>query len=178
MSLSLSGNGTIGGFDAGLSGFGGLVQVVFGSDDTRLQATPGNNDPYDVGFDVTITPTDAANLLIVYGVANVGGNNRSPSGSTYVHLFRDGTETNLKGTAVGSRKPGAGMGVASYDPVSQVPIVWSEVAGSTSATTFSIYVSHGQTSTTVVNWNRPDSDGDDLQTLLPKSTLLIAEVTP
>ena len=80
MSLTFEGDGTISGFDSGLSGFGGLVAVksaIFTGTQTASVASTGNVAITDLS--ITHAVANAANKLIISAFIGTGGTSHGRS---------------------------------------------------------------------------------------------------
>ena len=171
MSLTFEGDGTISGFDAGLSGFGGLVAVkhaIF-TGTQSASVTAGSNVAV-TDLSITHALSNAGNKLIIsayfgvavnsFGVPNVG-----------LGVADDGTLIAI-GDAAGSRVPvtvGAGandnqvdysQGKAAtfvYEPGDTASHVYTVRAININAGTRTLYINRDLTDTDSANWARASS---------------------
>jgi hypothetical protein len=160
----------------GLSAAGGLVAVqsVIKTDvfTESVAARPAISGAI-TGLSASITPTDPTHTLVVSGSLAVGMNDVH---LFIPHLFRDGVETAYRGDAAGSRQRGFASLRADAGVIFAVPFLFAVTAGSTTATTFDLRLSHTSTAATTVFVNRAGGDDDGLFTARAVSSLFIQEV--
>jgi len=158
----------------GLDAAGGLVQTAYTLKTDVFDASVGVGAQVLIDdLEVTITPKSADNLLIVMGFVSMP---QGTSSSPFITLYRDAAGSLLRGDADGVRQR-VTTGAIESGALQNLAFVHQELAGTTSATTFSIFASHTRTigaSTIVVN--RLQSDTDTLGTPRGASSILVMEV--
>jgi hypothetical protein len=106
----------------------------------------------------TITPTSTSSKVLVTVSLTVG---LSVDGGVMALLFRDGTVTDYRGDAAGSRiRVATGQGTQFLNPTHSESFVALDSPASTSALTYSIRLNHNITSTQTVYLNRGNQDSD------------------
>ena len=184
MSLTFEGDGTISGFDSGLSGFGGLVAVkhaIFTGTQTASVASGGNV----AVTDLTITHETAAvaNKLIISAFLGAAGNSRR-AGNVGIAIH-DGTNLIAVGVTAGNRTSVTAGGVTTGLPLSafggapfvtmpSVTFVHTPGAGSK---TYTVRAINADSQTDTVYINRSEGDTDSGQEPRAVSSLVIQEVS-
>ena len=179
MSLTFEGDGTISGFDAGLSGFGGLVAVK--SAILTAPFTANINSGVNIaitGLSITHEVADASNKLIIsyfVGASSVSASRMQ----TAVGVF-DGSAFIGVGGVVGSRL-GVGSGGRSevlVDSTAAMPqagmFVHTPGAGSK---TYTLHAFNTRLATTQVQINRTGADANTVEGVRTASSLIIQEVS-
>ena len=177
MSLSLAGDGTITGFDAGLSGFGGLVDVksaLFTGTQTNSTAAGANFAVTDLS--ITHEVADASNKLIISAFLGAAAStNQVQRLAIAVH---DGTSLIAIGDAASSR-PRVTAGGAVHRNTGNFPVTMPSVtfvhtpgAGSKTYTVRAINPDPS-TETIFINRNERDLTSD----IRAVSSLVIQEVS-
>ena len=125
------------------------------------------------GLEVTITPSDAGNnLLVVANVQTAKSSNSRP----LITVFRDDSPI-LIGDAAGSRLRVSAMGFEVANLGQTLTVVGVVAAGSTSATTFDVRIGHLRTAAAdTVRVNQSDSDADNAGFGRAVSSLTVLEV--
>ena len=166
MSLSLAGDGTITGFDAGLSGFGGLVAVkhaLFTGTQTNSTASGANFAVTDLS--ITHTLADASNKLIISAYLGAAASSGG-EGNVGIAVADDGTLIGV-GAADGSRtRVAAGgyimPGATNADEVVTMPSIdFVYEPGDTVAHTYTVRAINivGSTATVYINRSQNDTNG-------------------
>ena len=164
MSLTFEGDGTISGFDSGLSGFGGLVAVksaIFTGTQTA-SVTAGSNVAV-TDLSITHEVADASNKLIISAFLGAAG---SSLGVGAVGIaVHDGTNLIAIGNAASTRiRVSAGGVVSAASAVSNVvtmpsvTFVHEPGSGSKTYTVRAVNI-NADTRTLYINRNERDSDG-------------------
>ena len=179
MSLTFEGDGTISGFDSGLSGFGGLVAVkhaIFTGTQTASVASGGNVAVTDLT--ITHEVADAANKLIISAFFGAVG---STVGLGRVGIaVHDGSSLIAIGDADGSRTRVTAGGIVSATStvwvvaMPSVTFVHTPGAGSKTYTVRAINI---DTSTETLYINRAESATDIVGSSRAVSSLVIQEVS-
>ena len=179
MSLTFEGDGTISGFDAGLSGFGGLVAVkhaIFTGTQSASVAAGANFAVTDLS--ITHEVADASNKLIISAFIGAAGHSQG-SGQVGIAVH-DGTGLIAIGNADGSRtRLTAGGNVGDYIvgltvTMPSVTYVHTPGAGSKTYTVRAINV---YSSTQSMYINRSEGTTDNGQFPRAVSSLVIQEVS-
>ena len=174
MSLTFEGDGTISGFDAGLSGFGGLVAVHHVELDTVFSASLASGAfTIITGLSLTISASDASNKFLV--LASVGNTANSVGDDRAAIQLFDGTSPFGIGAAAGSRmRASAGMAVGTSSGLTAISLY---TPGDTSSRTFSVRLGNTSSSTRTVQVNRTQlNDADVVNSLRTASALTICEL--
>jgi len=178
MSLSLAGDGTISGFDAGLSGFGGLVAVksaIFTGTQTNSTASGANFAVTDLS--ITHEVADAANKLIISAFIGAMAASDDTNYATGIAID-DGSGLitvgaspgNRVAVSAGGRLAGIG-GLAVLMP--SIQFVHTPGAGSKTYTVRAVNV---QTATRTIYVNRDRTDSNTAESPRAVSSLVIQEV--
>ena len=110
---------------------GHVIQVVDASSSTQISVTSGT--PTSAGFNLTITPTFSNSKLIVQGV--LAGEAMSAGGTDYgfrYQLYRNGS-------SVYDALYDIYMSSNNNQRIQKVPILFTQIANTTSALTFEVY---------------------------------------
>jgi len=132
------------------------------------------------GLSVSITPTSASNKVLI--IAQVTGNTSDQSGM-YCTLKRGATAVGV-GTAAGSRQVvtsgniGTGVNTAAGESLRGVSMAFLDSPATTSATTYSVDISHATGGTITVYVNRGNADGNSSYIARGISSITVLEVTP
>lgn len=125
------------------------------------------------GLSVSITPKSTANKILVIAsincstsVATIGANFRLKRGATAIGI----------GAAVGSRQQVTAVGAPPGNYADNVGISYLDSPSTTSATTYSVDVSHGYAGTTSAYVNYPQNNTDASWVALPISTITVMEI--
>jgi hypothetical protein len=155
---------------AGVAGsLGGLVAV---KTTTLTSTVTGTNETFaDVtGLTVSITPTDAANRILV--VASVSAANQAGATKAYLNLARNGTLL-TQGDAAGSRVRGFNLSVGGSDFL-VITMSFLDSPGTTSALTYSVQIRNQVAGTWFVN--RSSTDTDNVAHARGASSITVMEV--
>lgn len=180
MSLSLAGNGTITGFDAGASGFGGLVAVKHAlKTNTQTNSTASMDSFAVTDLSITHTLADSANKLIIVVTLGMTANadNRGGVGISVL----DGSTLIGGAAAAGSRTlltVANGRLTNSGDSQTGAAVTSTFVyePGDTAAHTYAVHAVNTVGSTQTIYINRTESDADAATSIRSGSSLVIMEV--
>ena len=183
MSLSLAGSGQISGFDAGLSGFGGLVAVksaLFTGTQTASVTAASNISVTDLS--ITHALADASNKLIISAFFGAAANSE---GRAQVGIaVHDGTSLIAIGDAAGSRTSVTaggnvqGTGVTNSDRVTATPsVTFVHTPGTTASKTYTVRAINIRSDTRTLYINREELDSDNASHVRAVSSLVIQEVS-
>ena len=179
MSLTFEGDGTISGFDSGLSGFGGLVAVKHVLKTDTFSASVGASGNVAVtGLSIAHELADPSNKLIISAFLGSAGN--SYGYGTVGIAVHDGSSLIAIGDAAGSRTRatagGAVTGSASVAiaTMPSVTFVYTPGAGSKTYTVRAINI---EASTRTLYINRAQGDSDIPGYTRAVSSLVIQEVS-
>ena len=179
MSLTFEGDGTISGFDAGLSGFGGLVAVkhaIFTGTQTASVAAGGNVAITDLS--ITHDVADAANKLNITASIGAAGS-AGAVGNVGIGVF-DGSNFIGVGTTAGSRtsvSAGGFAGAAAFTKVvAMLSTTFVHVPGAGSKT-YTVRALCIVTTTRSISINRMQDDSDSANSSRAISSLVIQEVS-
>ena len=182
MSLTFEGDGTISGFDAGLSGFGGLVAVkhaIFTGTQTASTAPGANFAVTDLS--ITHACADAANKLIISAFLGAAASSYLRAGVGLA--IHDGTSLIAIGNAASNRTRVTAGGYASSagtddsSVVTMPSITFVHTPGDTSSRTFTVRAINTNSSTDTIQINRSHYDGDYGFSSRAVSSLVIQEVS-
>lgn len=175
MSLSLAGDGTVQGFDAGASGFGGLVAVkhVLKTDTFTTSSLSAGASAAVTGLSITHSVSDAANTLIMFatfGAASSSGDDTLVGIGIYDgSAFIDIGDTDSNRTSVGA----AGAVLPASGGSISTTAIHTPGSGAVTYTVHAFNVAAGAR-TVYVNRTKSTSDsGDNPRTA---SSLVIMEV--
>ena len=180
MPVSIAGDGTITGFDAGLSGFGGLVAVKHVlKTDTQVSSSIATGANVAVtGLSITHTLADASNKLIIsayFGAAASSGQQTQIG----IGVADDGTLVGV-GDAAGSRTSVGSGGIipssAANYVVSMPAVTFVYEPGDTNSHTYTVRGINISGSTRTLYINRSEDDGDLAASSRASSALVIQEV--
>jgi hypothetical protein len=174
VSLSLAGNGTIIGFDAVASGFGGLVEVktVVKTDTQTSSLAPGGSVAVS-GLTISHSVADAAHKVILFGM--ISGSQDSIHAMAAA-LTAAGSVLSV-GDAAGNRTLVQAQNTAGVNTrASTVTLIAAHTPGSTASVTYGADVYNAGNVTTNVFVNRTTSDADQVNIVRSTSFLLLAEV--
>ena len=182
MSLTFEGDGTISGFDAGLSGFGGLVAVkhVLKTNTQSSPVTAGGTVAVS-GLSITHTLSDATNKLIISAYFGAAGTTQNRGGVGLIVL--DGSTPLAVGASPGSRGPvTAGGSVSDTSPATTTIVTMPSATfvyepGDTNSHTYSVSAYNFDTVTQTLYINRTRNDADDVFNPRTASGLIIQEVS-
>jgi hypothetical protein len=183
MPVSIAGDGTITGFDAGASGFGGLVAVkhaLFTGTQSASTAAGANFAVTDLS--ITHTLADASNKLIIsafFGAAS-SSFGAIPVG---IGVADDGTLIAVGGTS-GDRTPVSAGGASNNNStgdstgvaVSMPSITFVYEPGDTSSHIYTVRAINVRPDTRTIYINRSATDADDELSARASSALVIQEV--
>ena len=179
MSLTFEGDGTISGFDSGLSGFGGLVAVksaIFTGTQTNVTLTGANFAVTDLS--ITHETADAANKLIIS--AFIGAMSGSNQIGRVGIAIDDGSGLIAIGDADGSRTQvtagGRVSGTLGTDIVTMPSVTFVHTPGAGSKT-FTVRAVNISTGTQTIYVNRPENANDNASHPRAVSSLVIQEVS-
>jgi hypothetical protein len=179
MPVSIAGNGTITGFDAGASGFGGLVAVksaIFTGTQTASTASGANFAVTDLS--ITHEVADASNKLIISAFLGQAGHS---GGLGRVGIaVHDGSGLIAVGDAAGSRTRLTAGGSVSHDAstlIATMPSVTFVHTPGAGSKTFSVRAINIDVSTRTVYINRSQADTDTALYPRAVSSLVIQEVS-
>ena len=180
MSLTFEGDGTISGFDPGLSGFGGLVAVksaIFTGTQTASLTAGSNVAVTDLS--ITHTLADAGNTLII--AAQFGAAATSLGRGQVGILFADdGSPVNVA-TSTGNRIPtttgGATYATVGNFPVTYPSLIFTYSPGDTASHVYTVRAQNLHNSTRTLYINRTENDPDTSDYLRAVSSLVIQEVS-
>jgi hypothetical protein len=139
---------------------GSVLQVVSTTKtDTFSASLNANTKTAITGLSVSITPSSTSNK--VYIMASVSAGNTTNNNPVYYTLKRGATEIGI-GNAAGSRQrvTSGSFTETLFVGANSVTIDFLDTPNTTSATTYSVDISHGRSSTTTVNVNRSPGDSD------------------
>ena len=181
MSLTFEGDGTISGFDSGLSGFGGLVAVkhaIFTG--TQSASVTGGNNVAVTDLSITHAVADAANKLIISAFLGAAAND---NGHGRVGIaVHDGTGLIAIGNADGSRNRLTAGGFIqqpdSSDFVVTMPsVTFVHTPGDTSSRTYTLRAINIDPVTRTLYINRNEDNTNNLAISRAVSSLVIQEVS-
>ena len=158
-----------------------VLQVKSTALDTTFSASVANGVQTAIsGLSVSITPTSASNNILV--IAQVTGNTSNQSGM-YCTLKRGATAVGI-GAAAGSRQVvtsgniGTGTNTSASESLRGVSMAFLDSPATTSATTYSVDISHATGGTLTVYVNRSNADANATYIARGISTITVFEVTP
>jgi len=162
-------------------GASAVLQVKSTTLTTTFSASVANGAQTPIsGLSVSITPTSASNNILV--IAQVTGNTSNQSGM-YCTLKRGATAVGI-GAAAGSRQVvtsgniGTGTNTSASESLRGVSMAFLDSPATTSATTYSVDISHATGGTITVYVNRSNSDANVTYIARGISTITVFEVTP
>ena len=179
MPVSIAGDGTITGFDAGASGFGGLVAVkhaLFTGTQSASTAAGANFAVTDLS--ITHTLADAANKLIITAYFGASANS-AQNGQVGIAVANDGTLIGV-GAVDGNRtqvgaggRPNAGAStVITANP--SVSFVYEP--GDTASHVYTVRAINVRSDTRTLYINRSESDANDANSPRASSGFVVQEV--
>ena len=158
-----------------------VVQVQSTTLNTTFSASVATGTKTAItGLSIAITPTSASNKILV--IAQVTGNTSDNSGM-YCTLKRGATEIGV-GTAAGVRQVvtsgniGVGTNTAANESLRGVSMAFLDSPATTSATTYSVDISHATGGTITVYVNRSSIDSNVSYFARGISTITVFEVKP
>lgn len=173
-----TGNGTSGQYlqtdgSGGLSwaGAGKILQVVSATK-TDTQTTTSTTPVAVTGLSASITPTTDGNTVLAIVTTTLS--NSSASYTSYIHLYKDGSEvTGARGDSAGSRKLAwSGVRVGSTGEPASVSASYLDTTSGTTSITYQVYFSTENIGTAVINRTGTDSDGTSYGRFASTITLL------
>jgi len=182
MSLSLAGNGTVTGFDAGASGFGGLVAVKHVlKTDTQVESSVAGGANFAVtDLSITHTLADAANKLIISAYLGAIGTSEDNNG-VGISVADDGTLIGV-GNASGSR---VSVGAGGYTTtggtndgfvVGFPSVTFVYEPGDTASHTYTVRAHNVSNASKDIYINRNPTNANDANNALAASGFVIQEV--
>ena len=179
MSLTFEGDGTISGFDSGLSGFGGLVAVksaIFTGTQSGSVAASGNLAVTDLS--ITHEVADASNKLIIS--AFIGAAASSTTSGAVGIAVHDGSSLIAIGDADGSRTrvtAGGTVSASGSNSIVTMPSVTFVHTPGAGEKTFTVRAINFNGSTRTLYINRREDDGNVAGASRAVSSLVIQEVS-
>lgn len=158
---------------------GMILQVVSTTKTDTFSASVGARPTISgavTGLSVSITPTSASSKLLV--LTSINSSSTSGNGNIYTHIFRDGSASDFRGDAAGSRQRAA---TGLHIPTDNSAVNFSspsflDDAGSTATTTFDVRLSHSGSGTATVYINRSQIDTDDAVRGRSASSITVMEI--
>jgi hypothetical protein len=156
------------------SGSGQVISQVISTTKLDTQTITGSSYVQISGLTATITPRNSANkILISVSIGFGGGVNIYPA----FKFYRDGTAIDLNsGTGTGEECSFGFSSPTAAERYFQVNHQYLDSPSSTSAITYSVYVSPMRTSSQTININTANTIGDDNQ-IKGTSTITVYEVS-
>jgi hypothetical protein len=152
-----------------------ILQVVSGTKTDAFSASVAFGATTAItGLTATITPTSAANNILVFFTIN--SSNSSASNNNFIYLKRDSTVIGL-GDAAGNRKrvtSAIGNGIAVL--VSSGSGLFLDSPNTTSSITYGFDIGHSAGSTNTILVNRSNTDTDNAGFARTISTITLMEV--
>ena len=158
--------------------FGKVLQVVSTTKtDTYSVSLPITTQSGDVtGLTAAITPSATSSKVLVTVSLSMDVSSLVHSG--YFTVFRGGSISSFVGSSVGSRQPvSAGCVNGDQGPdLSTTTITFLDSPATTSATTYSVRLSHNNGSTTTVYLNQSWHDNDSYYSARSASSITLMEI--
>ena len=154
---------------------GGIVQVVQNLiTDAHSEAIATTNWGSLGGFsDTAITPTSASSKILVSGWMSVG---ISAAMNVYLRLRR-GSTVIAEADSVGSRREGLAAGAPNdTNKIDSIPFFYIDGPSTTSATTYSVQLTHPSSSSRTIYINRDHDDGSGVEGCRVCSSIVLQEV--
>jgi hypothetical protein len=128
----------------------------------------------------SITPQNATSKVLVLATAAIANSGTSGNVSSFVYLFRNGSASDFRGDAAGSRSR-AISGQLTNLTTARLPVNVSfnyvDAPNSVVSTTYSIRLGHQSGSTQTVYLNRSDADTDSNTAMRGASSIILMEVS-
>jgi hypothetical protein len=164
-----------------LQGYVGVVQVQStAKTDTFTASVAQGASTAITGVSVSITPTSASNKILV--VAQITGGMTNDGVSSYYTLKRDATAIGIGDAASNRQRVSSGFlgntSVQGQESLTNIVMAFLDSPATTSATTYSVDVSHARAATVTVYVNRAQTDPDFNYIARGISTITVMEVTP
>jgi hypothetical protein len=164
-----------------LQGYVGVVQVQStAKTDTFTASVAQGASTAITGVSVSITPTSASNKILV--VAQITGGTTNDGVSSYYTLKRDATAIGIGDAASNRQRVTSGFlgdtSVQAQESLTNTVMAFLDSPATTSATTYSVDVSHARGGTVSVYVNRSQTDPDFNYIARGISTITVMEVTP